>query len=330
MIHCENLSKTFIVPIKKPGFKENLRGFFKPSYKTVEAVREFSLDLPESGLVGLLGPNGSGKTTLMKMFTGIIVPTKGRLRVLQQEPKERPLSFRKRISLVMGQKTQLSWDLTAMDSFLLFQKYYEIKDSVFKSRLGELSERLHTSQLFHTPMRKLSLGERMKMELMACLLHDPEVIFLDEPTIGLDVKSQQNTRAFLKEYYTERKPLILLTSHYMGDVEALCEKIIIIIKGEKYFEGEVKDFKNRFKEEKSVVFHFERPVSVEKGTEDSLRWVWKNHNREVKIYGTETQIKDITIKILNDYPVSGFHTEDPGMEDIMARLLSNPDRFNTP
>ena len=323
MIKCENLSKNFIIPIKKPGLKENIKAFFFPSHKTIKAVKNFHLHLKEAGIIGLLGPNGSGKTTLMKMFTGLVVPTRGTLSVLGEDPLKRKISFRKNISLVMGQKSQLWWDIPAMDSFLLFQKYYEIEDTVFKSRVGELGERLGTTHLFHRPVRKLSLGERMKMELMASLLHNPKAIFLDEPTIGLDVSAQKSIRTFLKEYYQEKKPLILLTSHYMGDVEALCEKIIIIKEGEKLFEGSMEHFKEKFGERKAVVFHFQKPLTpFEKNQENSKLWTWSEEGLQVKIHGTEEEIKDLTIKMLSHYPVSDFYTENATMEDIMDRLIS--------
>ena len=328
MIKCENLSKNFTIPIKKPGLKENIKAFFSPSYKTIEAVKNFHLHLKEQGIVGLLGPNGSGKTTLMKMFTGLIVPTKGSLSVLGEIPLKRKIPFRKNISLVMGQKSQLWWDIPAMDSFLLFQKYYEIEDTVFKARVGELGERLGTTHLFHRPVRKLSLGERMKLELMACLLHNPKAIFLDEPTIGLDVSAQKSIRVFLKEYYEEKKPLILLTSHYMGDVEALCEDIIIIKKGKKQFEGSMEHFKEKFGERKAVVFYFQKPVErLEEAKSNSLHWAWSEDSRQVKIHGTETEIKDLTIKMLSHYPVSDFRTESASLEDIMDRLISYPEEL---
>ena len=257
MIECENLSRDFKIYTKKEGLKGTLQSFFKRTYYINQAVKDFNLKLDSHGLVGLLGPNGSGKTTLMKMFTGIIVPSRGSVKVLGEIPSKRKNAFKKNISLVMGQKSQLWWDIPVMDSFLLFQKYYEIEEKKFKNRVQDLGERLNIRALFHVPVRKLSLGERMKMELIACLLHEPKVIFLDEPTIGLDIIAQKNVRQFLKDYYQEKKPLILLTSHYMADVEALCERIVLILDGKKTFEGSIEDFKTKFRKEKTIVFNFE-------------------------------------------------------------------------
>ena len=324
MIQCKKLSRDFKIYTKRQGFKGTLRSFVKRDHYINSAVKDFDLELNDPGLVGLLGPNGSGKTTLMKMFTGIIIPSRGELKVLNEIPGHRKRIFRKNISLVMGQKSQLWWDIPVMDSFLLFQKYYEIEEKTFKQRVSELGERLNTKKLFHVPVRKLSLGERMKMELMACLLHEPKVIFLDEPTIGLDIVAQKNVRAFLKDYYQEKKPLIVLTSHYMADVEALCEKIILILEGEKKFEGSINDFKSRFRKEKTVVFNFEEEVkNFPKEWEKKFYCEWNQDRSQLKIRSPEKDIKKIVIQILSQFSVSDFHTEKVGIEEIMDEILSN-------
>lgn len=324
MIECRRLSRDFKVFKKSEGFKGTIRSFFKRDYYINAAVKNFNLEIREPGLVGLLGPNGSGKTTLMKMMTGIIVPSRGEVKVLNEIPSHRKNSFKKNISLVMGQKAQLWWDIPVMDSFLLFQKYYEIEEKDFRKRVNELGERLNTKKLFHIPVRKLSLGERMKMELMACLLHEPKVIFLDEPTIGLDIVSQKSVRAFLKDYYKEKKPLIILTSHYMADVEALCEKIVLILEGEKKFEGSIDDFKARFRKEKTLVFNFEKEVKeFSKNWMDGLHCEWNQERDQLKVRVTEKQLKETVVKILNEFEVSDFHTEKVGVEEVMDEILSN-------
>ena len=323
MIECKGLSRDFKVFKKSEGFKGTLRSFFKRDYYINSAVKDFDLKAKSPGLVGLLGPNGSGKTTLMKMLTGIIVPSRGKVRVLNEIPSHRKNSFKKSISLVMGQKAQLWWDIPVMDSFLLFQKYYEIEEKDFRKRVNDLGERLNTRKLFHIPVRKLSLGERMKMELMACLLHEPKVIFLDEPTIGLDIVSQKSVRAFLKDYYQEKKPLIILTSHYMADVEALCEKIVLILDGEKKFEGSIGDFKSRFRKEKTLVFNFEdRVESFSKDWEERFHCEWNSDRSQLKIRVPEKQLKEFVIQVLNQFSVSDFHTEKVGVEEVMDEILS--------
>ena len=326
MLQCSDLSKEFKIYKKSPGLQASIQAFFNRKYSINKAVENFNLSVETPQLIGLLGPNGSGKTTLMKMFTGIITPSSGSVQVLNRTPSHRENDFKKNISLVMGQKSQLWWDIPVMDSFLLFQKYYEIDESKFKKKLYHLSERLQTSHLMEIPVRKLSLGERMKMELIACLLHEPKVIFLDEPTIGLDVVSQKNVRQFLKEYHQEKKPLIILTSHYMADVEALCEKIVLIIKGKKWFDGHVQDFKKQFKKEKTIVFNFQKPVQSQDDSEwaKSTHHLWSKDRLQLKIRSPESQIKELTIKILNSYPVADFHTEKVSIEEIMDEILSNP------
>ncbi|MGI9548491.1 MAG: ABC transporter ATP-binding protein [Bdellovibrionales bacterium] len=326
MLEATNLSKQFKLYNKEPGLKATLKTFFHRDYYFNEAVKNFNLSLPDSGLVGLIGPNGSGKTTLMKMFTGIITPSAGSVKVIGEIPSERKNKFKKNISLVMGQKSQLWWDIPVMDSLLLFQKYYEIEESVFKKRVQDLGERLETTKFFNIPVRKLSLGERMKMELMACLLHEPKVIFLDEPTIGLDSNSQKNVRQFLQEYYRDKQPLILLTSHYMADVEALCKKIVLIVKGEKKFDGSMEEFKKNFKKEKTLIFDFLTKPSLLESTKKELKdfpHQWNESKTQLKIRVPEKQLKEITIKILTHYSVSDFQTEKVSIEDIMDQAIQS-------
>ena len=324
MIECKNLSRDFKIYTKKEGLTGTLQSFFKRTYYINQAVKNFDLKLGTHGLVGLLGPNGSGKTTLMKMLTGIIIPSRGTAKVLGEIPSKRKNSFKRNISLVMGQKSQLWWDIPVMDSFLLFQKYYEIEEKNFKKRIYDLGERLDTKSLFHVPVRKLSLGERMKMELMACLLHEPKVIFLDEPTIGLDISAQKNVRQFLKDYYEEKKPLIILTSHYMADVEALCERIVLILKGEKQFEGSIEDFKKKFRKEKTIVFNFEKKiVNFPKKWEEQFYCDWNQDKNQLKIRVPEKELKQVTIEVLNQFAVSDFHTEKVGVEEVLNDIYSS-------
>lgn len=330
MLECDKLSRDFKIYTKKEGLSGTIQSFFKRTHYINSAVKNFDLRLESQGLVGLLGPNGSGKTTLMKMLSGIIVPSRGKVKVLGEVPSQRKNSFKKNISLVMGQKSQLWWDIPVMDSFLLFQKYYEIEEKQFKKRVHDLGERLNTKKLFHVPVRKLSLGERMKMELMACLLHEPKVIFLDEPTIGLDISAQKNVRQFLKDYYEEKKPLIILTSHYMADVEALCEMIVLILNGEKRFEGSIEDFKARFRKEKTIVFNFENKIlDFPKDWSEKFHCNWSQDKSQLKIRVPEKQLKQITIEILSRFSVSDFHTEKVGVEEVMDEILSHSNNTTT-
>jgi len=324
MIKCEKLSRDFKIYTKESGLKGTLKSFVKREHFIKPAVIDFDLDIKTPGLLGLLGPNGSGKTTLMKMLTGIIVPSRGKVTVLGYKPSDRKNNFKKKISLVMGQKSQLIWDIPVMDSFLLFQKYYEIEEKLFKKKLHDLGERLDTIKLFHTPVRKLSLGERMKMEIMSCLLHEPQVIFLDEPTIGLDIVAQKKLRQFLKEYSEKKKPLIILTSHYMADVEALCDKIVLLLDGKKTFEGLIEDFKGRFKRKKTIVFYFDKPVKKKfKEWTKEFHCEWSANDSQLKVSVSDDRLKEVVIKAFNSFPVSDFHTEKVGIEEVMDEILSH-------
>ncbi len=261
-IQTRNLRKVFRSVQKEPGLWGSIRGLWSRRYIEKEAVRGVDLDIGEGEMVGFLGPNGAGKTTTLKMLSGILYPTSGDLSVLGFTPFDRRAAFLRQIALVMGQKQQLWWDLPARESFLLLKEIYEIPDDAYRERLGELSEMLEIAPFLDTQVRKLSLGERMKCELVAALLHTPRVIFLDEPTIGLDVISQVRIREFLRTYQERHRSTILLTSHYMQDVKELCERVIIIDHGTKVFDGPLADLIARYSEEKLVRLTFERPVSA--------------------------------------------------------------------
>lgn len=260
VIETRQLRKAFQSVQKEPGLWGSVKGLWSRRYVTKEAVKGVDLTVGEGELVGFLGPNGAGKTTTLKMLSGILFPTSGEARVLGYTPWERRPPFLRQIALVMGQKQQLWWDLPASESFLLLQEIYEIPDDQYRRRLGELSEMLEITPLLQTQVRKLSLGERMKCELVAALLHNPRVVFLDEPTIGLDVVSQVRIREFLKAYREKGRSTILLTSHYMQDVKELCERVVIIDHGEIVFDGPLADLIARYSDVKLVRLTFAAPV----------------------------------------------------------------------
>lgn len=242
-IVLEHVTKNFPVFEKKPGIWGSLQSLFVRRYKEKVAVNDISLTIESGSFLALLGPNGSGKTTLMKMLSGILVPTKGHIRIGRYTPQERKYSFLREISLVMGQKSQLWWDLPTMDTVQFFGSIYDIPKITLAQRLEELSELLQIQHLLHTPVRKLSLGERMRCELLVALLHYPKLLFLDEPTIGLDVVSQQRIRHFIKHYHTQQKATILLTSHNMADIDSLCKDLVILHQGKIVFQGQIDTFK---------------------------------------------------------------------------------------
>src|SRR4029078_11230988 len=237
VIEIERLSKSYRVYQKQEGLLAAVGGLFRREYRDVQAVREVSLTVEQGEFVAFLGPNGAGKTTTLKLLSGVIYPTSGTARVLGHVPWNREVAYRRRFALVMGQKNQRWWDLPAMESFRLHQQIYRIETGSIEQTLGELTELLDIGKLLNQAVRELSLGERMKMELPAALLHSPDVLFLDEPTIGLDVVAQHRIQQFLKKYQAQRQVTILLSSHYMKDVAALCQRVVIIAQGELQLHG---------------------------------------------------------------------------------------------
>ena len=245
MIVVKDLRKTFRVHEKQAGIKGSIKGLFSRKWRDVAALDGVSLQIEPGELVGLVGSNGAGKTTLTKILAGIIYPTSGEVSVMGYTPWQRKIAFRQQMSLVMGQKNQLWWDLPAADCFLLLKEVYDIPDKVFNERLDEIAALLEVKNLLSIQVRRLSLGERMKMELIAALLHHPKVVFLDEPTIGLDITAQRSVRKFLKEYQERYKPMMILTSHYMQDIAELCKRVVVIRKGKIVYDGELLELRAR-------------------------------------------------------------------------------------
>ncbi|MBF0238825.1 MAG: ATP-binding cassette domain-containing protein [SAR324 cluster bacterium] len=324
MIEAQGLYKAFRIYRKSPGLKGALKSLVYRNHEMNEAVKPFDLSVNHGEIIGLLGPNGAGKTTLMKMFTGIIVPSGGSLSVMGHVPEKRERLFRKKIALVMGQKSQLWWDLPAMDSFELLGRYYEIDRNTFKQRVELLSFLLQVEHILHVHVRKLSLGERMKVELMASLLHQPEIIFLDEPTIGLDLIAQQKIREFIKSYHQETGSTIILTSHYMADVTALCSRLVLIFQGGKRFDGPIQEFEKLLGEEKDVSFLFAEPISRDDMFWTSLDTRWNEERTHVHIRLPMKQLREISAEILHRYPVLDFSTENLPVERVMKTLMENP------
>lgn len=325
MIKTRGLTKNFLSYKKSPGFMGSIKALYKRDYITKTAVNSYDLEIKKGEIVGLLGPNGAGKTTLMKMLTGIIVPSSGEILVAGSVPADRNKEFRKRIALVMGQKSQLWWDIPAMDSFLLLQKFYEVSDSDFEERIEEMSTLLDVKDLLHVHVRKLSLGERMKMELMASLLHNPEVIFLDEPTIGLDLVAQENIRYFIKEFHRKNNTTIILTSHYMADVHALCKRLVLILQGNKGFDGPIEEFEQILGREKSVSFSFSE--AIEDHTHFFENWSpeWNQSFTKVDLRLPQEDLRDIGKAVLEKFPVVEFNTEKMPIERVMKTLMEKPE-----
>ncbi len=323
-IEIKNLYKNFKSYQKSPGFKGSLKSLFKRQNLIKSAVKNFNLSVETGEIIGLLGPNGAGKTTLMKILTGIVVPSTGELQVLGYNPTLRENEYKRKVALVMGQKTQLWWDIPALDSFHLLQKIYQIEDKQFKDTLNELTELLDVSHVIKVPVRKLSLGERMKLELMAGLLHKPRILFLDEPTIGLDLLAQKNIRHFLLDYHKKEKTTIVLTSHYMADVEALCQRIVLINNGEKAFDGPVSTFHQLLGKNKNIIFSFSSPIT----NSDELKILnqfnpsWDEEYTQVEISIPEEEFINVCKNVLNNFPVSNISSEKTPIEKVMQSFLA--------
>jgi ABC-2 type transport system ATP-binding protein len=320
-IIVEQLSKVYQVTEREGGFGAAVSGFFKRKYTDVKAVQEVSFRIGEGEIVGFLGPNGAGKTTTLKMLAGLLHPTGGKANVLGYTPWERKAGYLQSMTLVMGQRNRLSWDIPAADSFLLNQAIYRLSDSEFKKTLDELDELLELKPIMRKPVRQLSLGERMKCELAAALLHRPCVLFLDEPTIGLDITAQVRIRAFLKEYNRRTGATILLTSHYMADVTALAERIIIIHHGEIKYDGGLGNLSRRIAPFKiiGVALVNDVPANLEAyGTPvDNL-----NGGGKRLIQVRADQVAEITARLLAEQPVLDLTVEDPPIEDIIERAFN--------
>src|SRR3989441_4573679 len=261
VIEVQGLTKSFRTYKKKPGLTGAIKGLFHREHQITVAVKDVSFAIEEGELVGFLGPNGAGKTTTLKMLSGLLYPTSGAARVLGYVPWERKDGYRRQFALLLGQKNQLWWDLPARESLELNAKIYGIAKAGFERTVGEMTELLSVKDKLNVMVRELSLGERMKMELIASLLHQPKVLFLDEPTIGLDVVSQKSVREFLRAHNAKQKTTILLTSHYMVDIQELCERVIIIDHGTIFFDGKLNEVLDRFADFKLVTFKYEPGAS---------------------------------------------------------------------
>ena len=320
-IKVEKISKTYQVPEREGGFGAAFRSFFKRKYKDVKAVQEVSFEIAQGEIVGFLGPNGAGKTTTLKMLSGLLHPTGGTANVLGFTPWELKQEYLRSMTLVMGQRNRLSWDIPAADSFLLNQAIYRIPDDQYKQTYKELDEMLELEPLMKKPVRNLSLGERMKCEIAVGLLHRPKVLFLDEPTIGLDITGQVRIREFLREYNRRTGATILLTSHYMADVTALCERIIIIHHGQLKYDGGINDLSRRI-----APFKLIGVLLAESNSHDLAQYgtpVQNEEDAEKRYIQVKAEdVTKVTSRMLSDLPVHDITITDPPIEDVIERAFN--------
>jgi ABC-2 type transport system ATP-binding protein len=322
VIEVRNLTRIFRTYKKQPGFWGGVKGLFNRKYDETAAAKDVTFSIAEGEFVGFLGPNGAGKTTTLKMLSGLIFPTSGTARVAGFDPTKRENAYRRIFALVLGQKNQLWWDLPAIESFTLLKAIYGLPADEYKQTLDELVDLLGIRDKLNVMVRELSLGERMKMELIASLLHEPKVLFLDEPTIGLDVISQKTVREFIRRHNAERQTTILLTSHYMADIQALCDRVIIIDHGKTFFDGKLSEIVDRFADFKFVT------IQCDKANEYPAEKL--AHYGEV----VEKTPSTITLKVkrdrviptckalLDELPVTDIDIQEVPIEDVIRQIFA--------
>lgn len=324
-IEVKNLVKQFKVHKKEAGLRGSLKALFKREYKIVEAVNNISFEIHQGELVGFIGPNGAGKTTTLKTLSGLLYPTDGQVKVLGYTPYERKHPFLKQISLVMGQKNQLFWDLPAIETFNLNKEIYEVPDDRYQKVLHDLVDMLDVGDIINQQVRKLSLGQRMKCELIASLIHTPKVLFLDEPTIGLDVVMQKKMRNFIHDYNQTYESTIILTSHYMGDVQELCERVIIIDHGKIGYDGKLENLVRKYARNKSITLVFLKEVP-----KDKLKEYGKiTHYQPLKATFSipRSKVSDIASDMLKKLPVDDVDIAETPIEEIIRQVFEKNTRL---
>ncbi len=318
-INVRDLRKTFRVPVREAGLAAAARSLFRRESREVRAVDDVGFAIAPGEVVGFLGPNGAGKTTTLKMLSGLLYPTSGEALVLGHVPSRRESAFLRQITMVMGNRNQLEWDLPALDSFELYRAIYRLQPDDFRRTRDEFIELLDLGDLVNKPVRNLSLGERMKVEIVGALLHRPQVLFLDEPTIGLDVTMQKRIRSFVADYNTRFGATVLLTSHYMADVQALCKRVIVIHHGRILFDGALAELATRFNATKTI------GVVLKEGTADLSAYgeVISSDDDRVMLRVARIDAPDVTTRLLRDLPVADLTIEDPPIEDVIERVFAD-------
>jgi ABC-2 type transport system ATP-binding protein len=321
IIEVDHLSKIYRTQKRLPGLGGAVQGLFNRQYTEVRAVDDVSFSIEEGELVGFLGPNGAGKTTTLKMLSGILFPTSGTAKVMGFIPSDRKNEYRRQFALVMGQKNQLWWDLPAQESLYLNKEIYGVEDKAYHKILDEMTELLQVKKLMGIMVRELSLGERMKFELIASLLHSPRVLLLDEPTIGLDVVAQKNIREFIKDYNRRTKTTILLTSHYMNDIQALCERVVVINQGKKMFDGKLDAVVEKFSQSKIITVTF-KDGGVTNEQLSKLGQVLELTSVKAVLKVPREQVKKASNEILNQFDVDDIDIEEVPIEEVIEKVFA--------
>ncbi len=322
VISVRGLTKTYRIYRKRPGFWGAVQGLFHREYEHIAAANDVSFSVSEGELVGVLGPNGAGKTTTLKMLAGLLYPTSGEASVLGYVPWERKDGYRRQFALLLGQKNQLWWDLPARESLELNGRIYGIPPAEYERTVAEMAALLQVTEKLGVMVRELSLGERMKMELIAALLHQPKVLFLDEPTIGLDVVSQKIVREFLRHHNASRKTTILLTSHYMADIVELCERVIVIDHGTIFFDGKLAEVVDRFADSKIITIHRSSTVDYPPGDLGKYGEVVEQSPGLIRLKVPRDRVIPICKALLDELPVTDIDIQEVPIEDIIRKLFA--------
>lgn len=321
-IHVQGLTKSYRIAERQPGMLGAVKSLFHRTYRDVEALRGVSFDISRGEMVGYIGPNGAGKSTTIKILSGILVPSSGRCEVNGVVPWKSRISYVSQIGVVFGQRTQLWWDLPVIESFELLREIYKIPADKYETSLGELSELLDLRPLFDIPVRQLSLGQRVKCDIASALLHEPSILFLDEPTIGLDAVTKASVRSFIQEVNRNRDVTVLLTTHDLGDIEALCRRVIVINDGICLSDSSLEELRNQYVHEKHVVIDFGSPPSLETTHRDVvLEW----DGSRITFLCT-TDISDFVAQMTSSYEITDITIETPPIERVVTELYQHNNR----
>lgn len=329
-ITVRDLTKTYIVPEREGGLKAALASLVRRKTREVQAVRDISFDIAPGEIVGFLGPNGAGKTTTLKMLSGLLHPSSGTVDVLGFTPWERDRDYLRQMALIMGQRNQLQWDIPVIDSYQLNKAIFRISDIDYKRRLDELVDWLELQELITKPVRNLSLGERMKCEIAGSLLHYPKVLYLDEPTIGLDVAMQRKIRSFVAEYNARTGASVMLTSHYMADVEALCKRVIVIHHGTLLYDGDLAGLAQEFAPQKTIVVEFEEDAAVPGDRLNSFlpvdAVIVSQSTAGMTLTVPKAETARVASRILTELPVADLNIEEPPFEEVIEKVFASEAR----